>query len=207
MVISILSHFFYGLFACFFGGLPLGIINMSVINISLKKSYKSALVFAAGSAIVEIFEASVAVIFGLGIEVFLRHHRELQLIIFVAFVVFGLYFLLKKSSKISYSSASRSNKNEFLRGMLMALLNPQAIPFWLFALAFVAPYHILDFVGNNLYYFLTGVFLGKLFSLFLFAKGASMLNGYVLNGNRTLDRVMGTVFILIGVIEVGKYYL
>ena len=207
MIFSIFSHFCYGLIACFIGGLPLGIINMSVVNITIKQSSKSAYQFALGSSLVEIFEASVAVIFGLAIEGFLRDNQIMQFIIFFAFVLLGLYFLLKKPRQVFYESSANKKSSEFVKGIVVALLNPQAIPFWLFALAFVAPYHIIDFVGSNLYFFLGGVFIGKLLALVLFTKSATYIKTHLSQSNRIIDKTMGSIFIIIGILQALKFYL
>ena len=207
MIYSFISHFCYGLIACFIGGIPLGIINMSVINITVKKSAQSAYQFALGSSLVEILEASVAVIFGLAIEGFLRENQLLQFIIFFVFVLLGVYFILKKPKPIFYESASNKKSSEFVKGIVVALLNPQAIPFWLFALAFVAPYHIIDFVGSNLYFFLGGVFIGKLLALIAFTKGAKYIKSHLVQSSRIIDRTMGSIFIIIGLVQVLRLYL
>ena len=207
MIFSIFSHFCYGLIACFIGGLPLGIINMSVVNITIKKSSKSAYQFALGSSLVEIFEASVAVIFGLAIEGYVRDNQYVQSILFFAFVIIGLYFLIKKSRPIYYESSATKKSSEFFRGVVVALLNPQAIPFWLFALAFVAPYHIIDFVGSNLYFFLGGVFIGKLLALVLFTKGAQYIKAHVSQSSSIIDKTMGSIFIIIGLIQALEFFL
>jgi threonine/homoserine/homoserine lactone efflux protein len=205
-MLTFFSHFCYGLIACFIGGLPLGIINMSVVNIAVKKSSKSAYQFALGSSLVEIFEASIAVIFGLAIEGFIRHNPILQFAIFIAFVMIGLFFLLKKPKAEFYESSTRKKHSEFLKGVIIALVNPQAIPFWLFALAFVAPYHIIDFVGSNLYFFLGGVFIGKLLALMLFTKGATYIKRHFSQSSLFIDRTMGGIFIIVGFIEAARYY-
>jgi threonine/homoserine/homoserine lactone efflux protein len=180
---------------------------MSVVNIALKKSAKSAYQFAFGSSLVEIFEASVAVIFGLAIEGFLRDNQLLQFIIFFAFVLIGIYFLLKKPKRVFYESTSNKKYSEFIKGIAVALLNPQAVPFWIFALAFVAPYHIIDFVGANLYFFLGGVFIGKLLALVLFTKGAKYLKTHLSQSISVIDKTMGSIFIIIGIIQALGHYL
>ena len=207
MIYSIISHFCYGLVACFVGGIPLGIINMSVVNITLKKSTQSAYRFALGSSIVEIFEASVAIIFGLAIEGLLRHSQLLQFIVFFAFVFLGLYFLLKKPKPVFYESQENKKSSEFVKGIVVALLNPQAIPFWLFALAFVAPYHIIDFVGSNLYFFLGGVFIGKLLALMLFTRGANYIKTHLSRSSGIIDKAMGSIFIIIGIVQAFRFYV
>ena len=207
MIFSIFSHFCYGLIACFVGGLPLGLINMSVVNITIKKSPKSAYQFALGSSLVEILEASVAVVFGMVIEGYVRNNQYVQSFLFLAFVIVGLYFLMKKPRPIYYESSSTKKSNEFFKGVVVALLNPQAIPFWLFALAFVAPYQIIDFAGTNLYFFLGGVFIGKLLALVLFTKFAQYIKTHVRQSSSIVDKTMGSIFIIIGLIQVLAFFI
>lgn len=90
--------------------------------------------------------------------------------------------------------------------MIVALVNPQAIPFWIFALAFVAPYHIIDLVGANLYFFLGGVFAGKLFALMLFTQGATYIKSHFSQSSLLIDKTMGSVFIILGLVEAASYY-
>jgi len=206
MIFAIIRHFCYGLLACFIGGLPLGMINLSVINITLKKSYSSAIRFALGSSLVEILEASIAVIFGIAIDDFLEENKEIELVIFAAFVGLGIYFLVKKPRPVYYDDSSSRKTSEFVKGITVAMLNPQAIPFWLFALAIVAPYHIINFIGSNLYFFLGGVFIGKMLSLIIFAKGALYIKAHLSRHSQIIDRTMGAIFIIIGMIQVWRYY-
>ena len=76
-----------------------------------------------------------------------------------------------------------------------------------FALAFAAPYKILDFVDANLYFFLGGVFIGKLSALILFTKGAQYIKTHVSKSSRMIDKTMGSIFIIIGLIQALEYYL
>ena len=202
---TIYSHFCYALIACFIGAIPFGAINLSVINITIKKSYKRGLQFAFGASIVEMLEAFLAIVFGLAIEKFLRDNTSVQFFIVLLFVGIGLYFFFRESHP-HLEKKSRFKTNEFWQGVIVALLNPQAVPFWILALALVAPYHWLDFVGSNLYIFLFGVFLGKLIALMLFAKISAYIRKHLEASGHLVDRALGIVFIFIGLIQAIKFY-
>jgi len=203
---AFISHFCYGLVACFVGAIPFGAINLSVMNISIKKSYQKGMQFALGSSLVEILEAFVAISFGLYIEQYLRHHWALELLIVLFFLSVGLYFFLRSATPVG-GVKLKVHSNEFFQGIVVALLNPQAIPFWLFALAFIAPYHIVDFIGVNLYIFLSGVFFGKLLALLLFAKSSTYIRQHLSSSYALVDRSLGTIFIILGIIQAYKFFV
>lgn len=146
--------------------------------------------FALGSSLVEILEAFLAIGFGLAIERFLREHAIVQMFIVIGFIAVGFYFIFRGSHP-KLEKKSKFKTSEFWQGVLVALLNPQAVPFWLFALALVAPYEWLDFVGANLYIFLLAVFLGKLLALFIFARSSNYLKKYLEECSHWVDRSFG----------------
>ena len=67
---------------------------------------------------------------------------------------------MKKEKPAEETPASGGHSN-FINGFIVAMLNPQAIPFWIFAVTAISRY--LDFVyeGRQLLAFLAGVYLGK----------------------------------------------
>lgn len=161
--------------------------------------------FALGASLVEIFEALLAIVFGLVIEKFLRENTSVQFFIATGFIGIGLYFFFRESHP-RLEKKSRFKTNEFWQGVVVALLNPQAVPFWILALALAAPYHWLDFVGANLYIFLLGVFIGKLLALFLFVKTTKYMQRHLEENFHLIDQSLGIVFVFIGLIQGLKIY-
>ncbi len=196
----LLFHFLFGLTACFIGALPLGAINMSVFSISIRKSYRQAVLFSLGASIVEIAQAAVAIIFGMYINTFLNEHSSVTYFISTLFLALGIYFFVKKtpSKNINLKVSNNSNKS-FFQGIGVALVNPQAIPYWLFTLAFIAPFQFNEF---SLLYFLIGVFSGKILALIGFAKLSTYLEQSFTKNQHTIDYLMGTVFFSIGLIQI-----
>lgn len=196
-----LFPFIFGLTACFIGALPLGAINLSVVSLTVNNSYQHGIRFAFGASLVEIGEALIAVLFGRLIGRFFEEHTEIPYLIAAVFFGVGIYFFLRKTSPKLNGEGSQ-HSNSFLRGLFVAFINPLAIPFWLFALAFIAPHQIEP--GVTLYIFLTGVFIGKLVALYAFAKTSGYLKKHLAKSCNTIDYIMGVVFISIGLLQVIK---
>jgi threonine/homoserine/homoserine lactone efflux protein len=197
----LLSHFIVGLTSCFLGALPFGAINLSVVSISIRKSYGQGVMFALGASVVEIVEAYVAVAFGMYINQFLNDHMFIPYLIGTIFLTLGIYFFLRKTAPAS-TNLSRRKRTNFFKGVGVALLNPQAIPFWLFTLAFITPFNLFEFIGLPLVLFLTGVFVGKLIALVGYAKMSNYLESRFTKSNSTIDYIMGAIFLTIGVFQI-----
>ncbi len=193
----LLFHLLFGLTTCFLGALPFGAINLSVVSVAVRKSYNQAVLFALGASLVEIAEAFIAVAFGQYINQFLTEYTFIPYLIGTVFLVVGFYFFVRKTSP-TLDNVENGNKTDFLKGVVVALLNPQAIPFWLFALAFITPFGLLEFSGLPLILFLAGVFIGKLIALIGFAKMSTYLEKQLGKSCNTIDYIMGSVFVIIG---------
>lgn len=197
----LLFHFIVGLTTCFIGTLPFGVINLSVISISVRKSYHRGFLFALGASVIEIGEAYVAISFGMYINQFLNHYTFIPYLIGTIFLTLGLYFFVRKTIPLSNTS-SYGKHTEFYKGVAVALLNPQSIPFWLFILAFITPLNLFNFEGAPLLLFLGGVFSGKLIALIGFAKMSNYLEKHLGQSHNTIDYIMGSLFSGIGAFQI-----
>lgn len=201
-----LFYFFAGLAATFVGTLPFGPINMSVVNITIKRTVNAALVFALGASLIEIAEASVAIFFGRFIDRFLAEHTWFQISVACLFIAIGLLYLFKKGRTVS-SKSDKKGMHPFFQGVVIAMLNPQAIPFWLVTLAFLSASFDFQLAGNVLLVFLTGVFVGKFLALWFFALLSQTIKKRIQDGSQIVNRVFGWVLIGIGGLQLYKLFV
>ncbi len=202
-----ITHFAIGLTACFLGAIPLGTINLGVIATTVKKGYMQGLMFSLGASFIEIFQAGIALLFGHLIQQFLHRHPIVPVLIASLFLGLGFYFMLRKTNPtLTTNTATGGVLSNFLKGMGVAVVNPQAIPFWLFVLAFLAPYQVLQLTSAMAFYFLTGVFTGKMLALYGFTKLSNYLQYHLTKSCATIDKIAGTVFITLGVIQLFKAF-
>ena len=201
----VLIYFLIALTATFVGAIPFGPINLSVVNTTLTKSFRSGFQISFAASIVEIFEASAALFFGVYIDKFLMNNNWIQVVIFLAFIGLGVHNLTKVTHP-KLKERTRLKVSDFAKGLIVAISNPQAIPFWIFTLAFISQQIELEYFGVNLGFFLAGVFVGKLLALLLFGLLSNFLKPRLQNSCKAINRSFGAILVIIGLLQAFKYF-
>jgi threonine/homoserine/homoserine lactone efflux protein len=116
-------HFLFGFAGSFLGGVALGPINLSVMELTLRKSISCATRFIIAASIVELFLAWIAILFGKLIAKSLDEIPEFKLLVIAFFFIIGLVFLFKKDKPKS-ELPDNINQSSFLNGFLIATANP-----------------------------------------------------------------------------------
>lgn len=191
--------------ATFLGTIPFGPINLSVVNITLKKTIQKGFQFSIGASLIEIAEVAVAIAFGSYIQNFLKNYTWIQLIVIALFLGIGIFYIFRKT-RPTLESNPKYRVGDFYKGILIALANPQALPFWVFVLTLIAQYVIVDYSGVYLFWFFTGVFAGKLAALMLFAYLSEFLRRRLETSCKLVNRTLGSVLVLIGLVQAFKYF-
>ena len=79
-------HFLFGFAGSFLGGVAFGPINLSVVELTLKRSIKSALRFILAASLVELFLAYIAILFGKLIARSIEEIPEYKLLVIIFFM-------------------------------------------------------------------------------------------------------------------------
>ncbi len=194
---SPLLYFLIALFASFVGTLPFGPINLAVVKTTVDYDQRRGTEISLAAALIEILQALVAISFGMLISSFLESNQPFRLLIATAFIVLAIFIATRKS-KPSLNEETLEQESFFKRGLLIAALNPQAIPFWIFAMAAISQYFIFEYSGIYLLAFLTGVFLGKLLALYGFVGASAYLKTHLAECNALVNKVLAAVLMIIG---------
>ena len=193
-----LIYFMVGLIVCFIGTIPFGPINLSVVKITVDHNLRCGLEVAAAAALVEIVEALIAISFGMLISSFLDTNLLFKLVVAIAFI--GLAIVVyRRRADTNLKTVSNGKHGFYLRGLLIAAVNPQAIPFWIFAIATLSQFVALDYTGVNLAGFLFGVFVGKLLALTGFAYASNYLKTHLQQSSKLVNHVLASILLLIGI--------
>ncbi len=190
-------YFLVGALACFLGTIPIGPINLAVVKATIDHDRGRGTELAFAASIVEMGEAIIAICFGLVISGFLEMNPGLRLAIALAFFVLAGVLLARKPDT-EMSSVTLSQGSYFRRGLLIAALNPQAVPFWILALAAISQYFAFEYEGLLLAAFLAGVFLGKLAALSSFVAFAGFLKTRLHSAGKRVNQALALVLLLIG---------
>ena len=195
-----LLYFLVGMTACFIGTIPFGPINLTVVKTTVDYDSRRGTEVALAASIVEIFEALVAICFGLVISAYLESNLLIKLVIALAFIGLSIFVFTRKSDP-SLQVRNNDQQSFFKKGLLIAAVNPQAIPFWIFALAAISQYFTFEYVGIYLVGFLAGVFVGKLLALYGFVVASGYLKTHLQQSSLLVNRLLAGILFFIGMTQ------
>jgi threonine/homoserine/homoserine lactone efflux protein len=195
-----ITHFFIGLLAGILGTIPLGPVNLLVINTTVNKNLRAAMVLASAATIMELIKPLLAIYFSWLITRHIQSNMYIQLTVVLAFLLIGLYFLLKKNT--AYKVDNRRELPAFMKGILISFLNIPALPFWIFVVAYCEGTVGFNFSLATVGLFLAGVFSGRYLTLWMYAR----LSEYISERSSLialwLDRIIAVLFFVLAVIQV-----
>ena len=193
-------HLFLGLVAGTLVTLPLGPVNLLVVNTTVCKNLRAAMVLASAASIMELLKPILAIYFSWLIIRHIESNVYIQLTVVLAFVLIGLYFMLKKNT-IHEAGNNRREMPEFMKGVLISFLNIPALPFWIFVVAYSESTVGFDFNVSTVSLFLAGVFSGRFGTLWIYAR----LSQYVSERSSVialwLDRIIAILFFVLALIQ------
>jgi threonine/homoserine/homoserine lactone efflux protein len=117
-----------GIMSSFVGALPLGMLNLTVLQLSLAHRQRQAVLFSLGAVIVEFLQ----IFFTFLMMDLLLHIPQLNSILAIVSIPILLFLGFKNLKNSVYTEGSSlTNKNAFLQGVLLSFANVLVYPFWL----------------------------------------------------------------------------
>ena len=153
----------------------------------------------------EFFLAYIAIIFGKLIAQSIEEIPEFKLIVIVFFIVLGAFFVLKKDNPQKEIPDNRYSSN-FLNGIIVAILNPQTIPYWIFVLAYLRSSNAIHLESWNFVLFLIGASGGKFLILSIYSYLSEYIKRRISNIDVYVSKGIGGLLIIVGLIQAVKYF-
>lgn len=196
-------HLFLGLVAGILVTIPLGPVNLLVINTTVSKNLRAAMVLASAASIMELLKPILAIYFSWLIIRHIESNMYIQLTVVLALILTGLYFLLKKNTSVEAGN-NRREMPEFMKGVLISFLNIPALPFWILVIAYCESTVGFDFSISTVGLFLAGVFFARYGTLWMYAR----LSQYVYERSSLialwLDRIIAILFFVLALVQVFR---
>jgi threonine/homoserine/homoserine lactone efflux protein len=199
----ILQVFIVGFVFSFLGSIPPGTLNLMVLQLGLERKIKTALRFALAVSIVEYPYAWIAVEFEQVITSSPAIMKNFELWGAIIMTTIGVVSLwtVRKPSTISV----KLQDSGFRRGIILSILNPQAIPFWIALTAYLKFQGWIDIsTGWRLHSYILGTSLGAMALLTLLALLAKRVASSF-KDNRIIRMIPGLVLLTLGVLAFIKY--
>lgn len=204
-MIEAITAFLIAFFFSYIGTIPPGTLNLTIIQMGLEHRERIAWRFASAGALIEYFYAWIAVEFEALITSSTTITDNFELITAVVMISLGIASLwtIKKPSKLQ----TKFSESGFRRGIVLGILNPMALPFWIAMTAYIRSQKWTDLSTNfELHAYLFGVALGGLALMMCFFYLARKVVSY-LEGNSVFKRIPGITLLILGSYALIKYFV
>lgn len=200
-----IQNFLFAFAFSFVGSIPPGTINLTVLQLGLDHKIKIALRLSVAAALVEYPYAWLAVVFEKMITSSPVILDNFKLITAVVMIVFGTLNILSARKPTGF--AQKFQQSGFRRGLVLGILNPMAMPFWI---AITAYLNIQGWISistdGQLHSYLAGVSLGAFALLILLAYLAKRMVS-VFQSSSKVKFIPGVVLLALGLYAFIEYLL
>ena len=173
--------------------------NLLTIQLSITRGLKAALIFALGEVIIEFIYGYVAWLISDFITEKTNYDFHLKVIAIPIFLIMALYFFISKKP-IEKETEIKQNRN-FIYGLLIGVLNPLAIPFWVVNISYFFSNDWIKKDSSDFWFFIAGIPVGSFLLLFVYALLGKKIYSILKFRIELLNRVIAIIFILLAVLQ------
>lgn len=192
-----------GLLLSFLGQLPLGTMSITATQIAVQENFSNAWKYSLGVAIIEMIYLRIVLA---GVDWIMDHKLFFEILgwlTVVLFLVLGIlgFIAARKQQDDKKALLLNNTINRFFLGVSMSALNPAQIPFWFVWSSYFMSVKLLNpnFTEFNL--FTIGAGAGTICGLAVYMYGGNWLVTKMNTSNRTLNKIMGVIFIIAAVAQ------
>lgn len=200
---DILLPFLLSFFFSFIGSIPPASINLTVVQLGLEKKINVALGLALGASLIEYPYAWIAVKFESMITaspVVVSNFELIAAIVMITLGILNLWSTRKPSTLIQ-----KFNDSGFKRGLVLGVLNPLSMPFWIGVTAYLESQHWLTLsTAWQIHSYLLGVVTGAVCLLVLLAYLSKRI-ALGFQDSKIIKLIPGIVMIVMGLYSFGRY--
>lgn len=187
---------FLGFIFSFIGSIPPGTLNVSILQLGLEGKTKIAFRFAIAVSIIEYPYAWIGVQFQYWLTSSPVVIENFQLIVAIVMTTLGIFNLLPTKEPKGFSK--KFSESGFRRGLILSILNPMAIPYWMGFTAYLKAQHWIDLSTTSLLHsYVLGTSLGAMALLSLLIFFAKKLAPYA-EGSKWIKIIPGIILLALG---------
>ena len=201
----IITNFFVAFIFSFIGTIPPGSLNLNILQLGFQQKINIAWRFALAACLIEYFYAWIAVKFEALISSSSLIVRNIELIAAIVMTTLGVLSLLSAMKPSKFTE--RMNNSGFRRGIVLSLLNPLVLPFWVGTTAYLNGMKWIDLSTNTrLHAYLIGVSLGSLALFVVFIYLAKRIVSEFRHES-ALQKIPGIILLALGLYAFIQYLI
>lgn len=200
---DVLQNFLFAVAFSFLGSIPPGTLNLTVIQLGIERRMNIAWRFAIAAALIEYPYAWIAVAFEGWITtspVILSNFKLISAVVLI--LVGGLNIW---SSQRPTVFTQKFQESGFRRGVILSILNPLAMPFWIAITAYLNVQGWINLsTQGQLHSYLAGISIGAFILLILVAYLSKMMVAAYQPGSK-VKLIPGLVLLVLGIYAFIEY--
>lgn len=207
-----LNHILIGFGISFVGSLPLGILNLTAIEVAVAKRFYQVFLFALGVIIIEYGQAYIGIRFS---DYMLSNptvNEIIQIGVIPLFLIAGTAYLISGYRKrkavrkgMKKSKVAEKEVPPFMKGIMLSMINPLAIPYWLAVTTSLNAAGQLNY--DFIHTFLCGIVMGTFTALVLYGSVGEVLETKLKKYEKYFNSVIGIMLISLAIIQVYKVFI
>jgi len=200
---DMLQNFLFAIVFSFLGSIPPGTLNLTVIQLGIEKKMKIAWRFAIAAALIEYPYAWIAVAFEGWLKsspVILGNFKLISAAVLILLGGLNIW-----SSQRPTVFTRKFQESGFRRGVILSILNPLAMPFWIAITAYLNVQGWINLSTNGqLHSYLAGISIGAFILLILAAYlSKKMVTAY--QPGSKVKLIPGLVLLALGIYAFIEY--
>lgn len=195
----------WGMLISFLGQLPFGGVNMTATQLSVQEGFWCAWKFALGIALVEVIYLRISLTAMSWVVEHKVFFNILGWVTVVLFIGLGILSFVASGKQTEDKALLLNNRiNRFFLGASMSAVNPVQIPFWFIWSSYLINNKVLHTNNVDYTFFTIGAGCGTLAGLAVYIHGGNWVVTRMKTSNRTLNKIVGAIFILTALIQLYK---
>lgn len=202
MIFQATTAFILGLGIGFINSIPIGPINVSIIDTSFKRGFRQALMIGIGALVVDIFYCVIG-IFGVSLikDYIVQMFQPLG---FPVLALIGGRLVYKGYTNQMVQTFHLPTQKEltknFSLGFLIYLTNPLAVGFWIITAGFIFSHRMIEKNMTDQLSFISGMAIGTAAWFFFLAKFIAMKRAVIAEETvKKITMITGAVLIAFGI--------
>ncbi len=193
--------FFLGIVLNMIGYIPPGNINLTVVQITITRGIRQAIYFICAFSAVEVLFTFAIMRFvqWLSSEIDLGYTIDVAMIL-----LFTILGVLTWRSRKQMPKADYSKKDSIKYGMLLGVINPMQVPFWLFVGTYLISHEWIDIGYLSLTIFSIGSGLGAALALYGFARFAQYVQEKFELSSYLISKSIAILFFVLSAYHIFK---
>jgi len=173
---------------------------------AIQRGTRVAISMAIGAAVIEFFQAYIALTF----YNILTHNAEMErtiiLICIPIFLLVGIYYLLKKHHPVHRPTTRAANVIGAAKGVVLSSVNLIAIPYFVFIGGYLASSNYISLKAEFIAAFSVGAVFGSFVTFVIYAKLGQAIKRKSEKMSHYASKMVGLIFIAIAISQAVRYY-